>query len=342
MTMLLSTNFDNDPQKEHWDELLQTIELVERPSIQILKDSENPALKRSVKAIEEIRALFQLAKTLDYLSIPTPVIAQMKIAATSCRFAIESAVEYPHRKLPEAEYVALLTSTQESLQNSWQTAYNVVVPILTYNAISDDSFKDGLSGLANKAQSIESSMNLQSSMLLSKMQDTLQEIEDMAGKAGVSAFAANFAAERIRYEKDSWFWLKATIAIGGLLIGYVLWFLEPSVADIELTDWHSIFVLGITKLIILSVGSFLMLLCGRNYTAAKHNEVMNAHREVAITTFKSFMASTEDDNTKNAILSFACQAIFSVQPSGYLKNDAESVQNSQIVEIVKSLSGPVK
>lgn len=323
--------------------LLQSIEDLENQDISSFDISETYSLASCIPKANEIKNLFRLLKVAPLDRVPDNLLSQMTTIANQCRSRLRYGAEFCTKQPPvDADKDAQWKSRVYDIDDGWMIAYNIVVPTLTYLATTGDHFKDGLSGLSEKAAEIQNEMKKDSTELLSQMKIALQSVQDMSTKAGVSAFAANFGAEKDKYEQSSWLWFRATLAIGGLLIAYIFWFFEPLVAEVRVEDWHSAFVYGFSKLVVLSVGFFLMVLCGRNYTASKHNEVMNAHRETAITTFKAFMASTEDENTKNAILSFACQAIFSNQPSGYLKNEAESVQNSQIVEIVKSLSGPIK
>jgi hypothetical protein len=81
-----------------------------------------------------------------------------------------------------------------------------------------------------------------------------------------------------------------------------------------------------------------VIFCIRNFSAMMHNLVVNRHRQTALATFKTFVNSTEDMGTRNAVLVQATQAIFAPQPSGYLKNDTEMPQVNQVTEIVRGLA----
>jgi hypothetical protein len=73
-----------------------------------------------------------------------------------------------------------------------------------------------------------------------------------------------------------------------------------------------------------------------------HNSIVNRHRETALTTFATFVGSTDDPATKNAVLIQSTQAIFSPQPSGYLRMDTEVPQMNQVTEIVRGIAGKDK
>jgi hypothetical protein len=82
-----------------------------------------------------------------------------------------------------------------------------------------------------------------------------------------------------------------------------------------------------------------LVFCLKNFSAMSHNYVVNRHRQTALTTFKTFVSSTDDPQVKNTVLVQATQAIFSPQPSAYLKGDSETPQVTPVYEIAKSVSG---
>jgi hypothetical protein len=63
-------------------------------------------------------------------------------------------------------------------------------------------------------------------------------------------------------------------------------------------------------LVVLSVFYFAMVATSRNYRAHQHNWTVNKHRQNASSTFETFVKATTDDQTKNAVLLYAAQAIF--------------------------------
>jgi hypothetical protein len=73
-----------------------------------------------------------------------------------------------------------------------------------------------------------------------------------------------------------------------------------------------------------------------------HNQVINRHRQTALTTFQAFVGSTSDLQVKNAVLLQATQAIFLPQPSGYLKADNDTPQVNQFFDLVRDVTGKSK
>ena len=87
----------------------------------------------------------------------------------------------------------------------------------------------------------------------------------------------------------------------------------------------------------MSLFSYAIVLCVKNYFAEKHNQAVNKHKANCLGTYKTFIDSA-DDERKQAILLNANQVIFSHQNSGYLAKDTEAQNPSPLIEIVKGIS----
>lgn len=81
----------------------------------------------------------------------------------------------------------------------------------------------------------------------------------------------------------------------------------------------------------------LFVFCLKNYSALSHNYIVNRHRATALSTFQTFVTGGRDEQIKSAILLQASQAIFSPQPSAFLKGDSDSPQITPVYEIAKTL-----
>jgi hypothetical protein len=92
-------------------------------------------------------------------------------------------------------------------------------------------------------------------------------------------------------------------------------------------------------LLLATVVSLLMLTCVRNYRAARHNELLNAHRWRALATFARFRESGEG-TVSDAVLLQASDAVFSVQPSGFADRDA--TPGNHVTELLAMLRGNEK
>lgn len=94
--------------------------------------------------------------------------------------------------------------------------------------------------------------------------------------------------------------------------------------------------LAVAKLILFSLLYFAIVWCGKNYRAHQHNAVINKHRRNALRTFQAFAKAASDEQTNNAVLLKATEAIFLPGTSGYISGESESQGSTQILEILRS------
>ena len=77
----------------------------------------------------------------------------------------------------------------------------------------------------------------------------------------------------------------------------------------------------------------------KNYTAQKHLEVVNTHRQKALETFDAFVDAAEGNReTRDAVLLAATEAIFDANQSGYLSAKASSSDSrSPVQQVIREI-----
>ena len=77
----------------------------------------------------------------------------------------------------------------------------------------------------------------------------------------------------------------------------------------------------------------------KNYTAQKHLEVVNTHRQKALETFDPFVAAAEGNReTRDAVLLAATEAIFDANQSGYLSAKASGPDSrSPVQQVIREI-----
>ena len=77
----------------------------------------------------------------------------------------------------------------------------------------------------------------------------------------------------------------------------------------------------------------------KNYTAQKHLEVINAHRQNALETFDTFAAAAGDNReTRDAVLLAATEAIFDANQTGYLPTKAGGADSrSPVQQVIREI-----
>ncbi len=169
-----------------------------------------------------------------------------------------------------------------------------------------------------------------------KLDAVLNTAQQDLGKKGVAVHSKSFndQAEEYLRQADSWkSWSIFLICLNGVLIisvlSLVLWGLQMS----TVTDRIEVGIFGAA---LVSLVSFGVVLCVRNYFAAKHNEIVNRHKANCLGTYNTFIDSA-DEERKAAVLLQATQTIFSHQRTGYLSKEAEVSSPNPIVEVIRHL-----
>lgn len=158
-----------------------------------------------------------------------------------------------------------------------------------------------------------------------------------ARKFAVEKHAGTFAKQATGYGSAATKWLICTIALAaatGAFVGLnILWVVgDPRVQSVDVSLLAAK-VLAFTSLVTAT------LWCGRLFRASKHNEALNRQRQAALDSFRTFVETTADEQTKNAVLLHAAQAIFAHQPTGFVSEGTDSTPH--LLEMVRVL-GPQK
>jgi hypothetical protein len=206
--------------------------------------------------------------------------------------------------------------------------------------------------LAWKAEAAPSSTSLQTRELLDEAQRTLaaahddkKELEtivgaarEAAGKVGVARHAALFATEASANETVAGRWLIATgIAAGITLLAVVGNVYYVATTHLDLSGAAALQV-SLAKILSFSVLISATVWCGKIYRAARHNYIVNRHRQNALSSFETFVQASTDDQTRNAVLLHAAQCIFAPQASGFASGEGEGAGSPNVIELIRTIA----
>ena len=170
------------------------------------------------------------------------------------------------------------------------------------------------------------------------------EVENKLAEKPISQYKAIFADQAKEHHKGAWNWLKmaggTTALFFAAFVGLTIWLGSE---DSGLTGTlRNLF----TKGFVLSPIYVWLNRSIKNYTAQKHLEVINVHRQNALETFDTFVAAAGDNReTRDAVLLSATEAIFDANQTGYLSAkgsgpDSRSPVQQVIREIIPDRSPP--
>ncbi len=161
----------------------------------------------------------------------------------------------------------------------------------------------------------------------------LSAVKEQAAEAGVSTNAQIFITDSNLHSGFVKKWLISTIAVSSVTLLVTIFFFvtsflyKPETTAIAIQHVFS-------KIILLSVLSFGIYWCARNYKSQKYNQTLNKHRANALMTFRAFVEGGEDERIKDAILVQAAQAAFASRPTGFDSQEKESQAVNPVVEIL--------
>ena len=171
----------------------------------------------------------------------------------------------------------------------------------------------------------------------------LADVRDLAKEQGVTQHARIFRDASAEYEKQKkpWLWAFGVLSFLAMASAVVLIFFGPETstgsgalgAAIQMTA---------TKLFAFGVLSYTILLTGKGYRAAAHNQIINKHRFNALRSFQAFVDGASDEATKNAVLVQATHSIFSHRPSGFGQHENDTMPPSHTLELTRAVMGDHK
>ena len=177
-----------------------------------------------------------------------------------------------------------------------------------------------------------------------ELSELKRERQNQQAKQSVSEFKEIFEKQAKMYQEEAQNWLKIAIGVTVLFFGVFigLWLgMEPASSE-----WDGILANLFAKGFLLSPIYLWLNRSIKNYTAQKHLEVINTHRQKALETFDRFVESAgENSETRHAVLTSATEAIFDANQTGYLStksggSDSKSPVQQVIREIIPDRSPP--
>ena len=170
------------------------------------------------------------------------------------------------------------------------------------------------------------------------------KMQNQLAEKPISQYKAIFADQAKEYHKEAQNWL--WIAIGTTAVFFGAFYLLPTLLESGTPGWTGILQNLFAKGFLLSPIYLWLNRSIKNYTAQKHLEVINTHRQNALETFDTFVAAAGDNReTRDAVLLSATDAIFDANQTGYLSakgsgSDSRSPVQQVIREIIPDKSSP--
>ena len=209
---------------------------------------------------------------------------------------------------------------------------------------AEDRVNTVISEEVDKLQKIGEEIKEQQAEVLQKSEEKLKEIEqthleyqNQLTEKPISQYKAIFTDQAQQHRKTASRWLLATSGLSVVFVVLFVWLLS----DVVPADDNTPVILSVlvTKGFFLSLVFFLLNRTIKNFTAEKHLQVINTHRQNALETFDTFVAAAEGNReTRDAVLLAATRAIFEANQTGYLSAKTSSSDTANPVQqIIKEV-----
>ena len=225
----------------------------------------------------------------------------------------------------------------KEIYNFCSEAKSVLTPTITHlrSKQIDSSmakFVDFFEGAVNKWREIDD----KSGAKLQTLDELILKQENQLAEISISEYEKIFANQAKKHQTGAKWWFCGTICLVVVSITIFLW----AIKDLGSATQLSIIVQNVfEKGFLISVFYMLLNRSLKNYTAEKHLEVVNRHRQNALATFEAFAdAAGENRDTRDHVLMAATDAIFDANQSGYLSvKTTRSDSVSPIQQMVRAV-----
>lgn len=223
----------------------------------------------------------------------------------------------------------------EQIQNSYQSTFNSLSPLISYSTNKSVDFKRlEIEARAIIQNIIDEGHNLAKQLEAKKLaaESALAEIRAVAAEQGVSQQALYFKTEAENHDKEAHNWKVTTnwLAIGMGAYAVFTLFLHK-IPWFQATNVYDSVQLAVSKVLIFAVISYMLYLSAKNFLAHRHNSIVNKHRQNALMTYKAIVEASSNTENKEVILAHASSCIFGPQATGYSQEKGSSSPSAKSV-----------
>ena len=201
------------------------------------------------------------------------------------------------------------------------------------NVTIDDAMK-GFNAEVERAKRNNEDAEAKEAERQEKFEQIERDVEDLIRKKSISSYEKIFADQAEEHRKNARNWLIVTslLAVGFSLI---FWWLIKDLAPAG-SQLPAILQNLVAKGFFLSLIYLLLNRSIKNYTAEKHLQTVNRHRQNALATFEEFeKAAGKNQETRDAVLLACTDAIFDANQSGYLSTKTSRSESAAPIQMVK-------
>lgn len=335
-------------QRQDYLDLLNEIGSLELRNLRQIESNTGSKVDFSkvIDQLERSQSLHREMRALPLTELPKQLLNELSDRARELRQQVNTISKATSKDTISAE------SDRDSLiERSYSLYENTFLTVRRTKAmvsIDDSQFQEKITSAAYLLDKLEKDSLERFNQYDADMAAKLEELNKLAlaareaaGTVGVSKYGNIFQLAANAHTKSASTWLLASwvlVLVAFVLAIYSLW--KPIPIPPDFTGNGAIIYIVVSKGIIASFLFVAIALSVRNHRAHRHNSVVNAHRQNALTTFETFVGASTDTATKDAVLIKASETVFGPVSSGYLGSEKDH-SSPQLLEIVRGFGrGP--
>lgn len=285
-----------------------------------------------VEPAEKLVSLYLKINILSLAVMPQPMVEGIRDAANHDYSHFEGILNFT---TAQGQGKPQRDALVKNVVNAYDNAFTNLVQHICFGFSEATDFK----ALENNARAALQGIKDMSAKHEKQMEESqgearkiLTEIRDVAAEQGVTQKAIYFQQEADSHKKEQKNWLKAIVGCAICAFAWlVLW-------DISDKEWGVALVSAVTtKALVLSLLVYGVFFCAKNYTAHRHNYVVNTHRQNALLTYRNLVDAANDEEGQDIVLMQAARCIFEQRDTGYAKggNEGGNVVNLSPIETIR-------
>jgi hypothetical protein len=293
-------------------------------------DEASFALQEAKIPMKELKDIFRLinAEALEFL--PDKKLHIFISGMTTIFGIIRRLHEYsisPNRTIENAQR-ELSGAYNEGVSDGLYKYMDMVWPLITDSLTLMNASRDtGQVEITTIRDNLKFSNDVKGQLV-----DIVKAAKDELVKKGISKHAKIFSTQAAEHKKNAGKWRTASISLVVVNLAAIVGFYFLVLCS----DKENRIVVSISSLLVVSLISYMIVLCVKSYFAEKHNETINNHKANCLDSYNTFVEGANED-VRAAVLQFTTQTIFSQFNPGFLNKD--SVQSpSPILELLRTVN----
>lgn len=310
-----------------FDETSVSLKRIQDFEVNTLPRSKDLGMLNFSAVVEPAQRMVDLFHRLSPESLqdfPDPTLTQVRDQANNVFNLFSQILEFdPGAGDPRNQQQQLIQSVTRAYQPAFQTLHPFIAYSLHRSADFqrlDAAARATLQGVEDKAAGFGASMQKHEE----EARRVLEEIRKVAAEEGVTQQAAHFRAESELHESKSEEWRVRTVNLAwGLGAFAVLSLFIHKLPFLSPASTYDTVQLAISKVLVFSVLTYMLVLSARNFMSHKHNAVINKHRQNALMTHRALVEAASESGARDAIMVHAASCIFAPQPTGYTQGQGD-------------------